>query len=141
MFAPALPTHATERRLYPRIVIGANHPHRFGFPPMPGAVDEGWKPATIPARARVESVRAASPRRGWSSLVCMNFDFRFRDENGDWRSAGHHKGSDRAEALQGLAKRNGGPMPAGRYMSRPRGRQRDWDLFVIDDEGNIGQAD
>ncbi len=71
----------------------------------------------------------------------MNFDFRFRNEDGEWETAGHHKGDDRAAALRGLAKRNGGAMPAGRYMSRPRGRQRDWDLFTLDDEGNISQAD
>jgi hypothetical protein len=28
-------------------------------------------------------------------------------------------------------------MPAGTYMSRPRGRQKDWDLFSLDQDGQI----
>jgi hypothetical protein len=32
-------------------------------------------------------------------------------------------------------------MPAGRYMSRPRGRQKDWDLFVLDQQGRITPVD
>jgi hypothetical protein len=85
--------------------------------------------------------RRLSPRAaGWSSLRQVNYDFRFKNAMGEWESVGHHKGDDRAAAFDGLIKRNGGEMPAGRYMSRPRGRQRDWDLFSLDREGNISLA-
>ena len=53
----------------------------------------------------------------------------------------HQKGPDRAAAFQALAERTGRTMPAGRYMSRPRSRQKDWDLFHLDHQGNITRAD
>lgn len=68
------------------------------------------------------------------------FDFRFRSVDGHWKSVGHQKGRDRAAALDGLARRNGGDLPPGRYMSRPRGRQRDWDLFDLDDTGAVSRV-
>ena len=71
----------------------------------------------------------------------MDFDFRFRNSEGKWESTGHCKGADREAAFRGLTERTTRPMPAGRYMSRPRGRQRDWDLFWLDQQGNITQAD
>jgi len=66
----------------------------------------------------------------------MDFDFRFRNTQGKWESSGHKKGVDRASAFRALTKQAGG-MPAGEYMSRPRGRQKDWDLFSLDQQGNI----
>ena len=70
----------------------------------------------------------------------MDFDFRFRNEHGKWESAGHKRGPDREAAFQALAEKCGG-MPAGRYMSRPRTRQRDWDTFMVDRDGSIVVAD
>jgi hypothetical protein len=69
----------------------------------------------------------------------VDFDFRYRNEHGKWESAGHRRGTDRASAFAALAEKAGG-LPAGRYMSRPRSRQRDWDLFVLDGDGKITQA-
>jgi hypothetical protein len=66
----------------------------------------------------------------------MDFDFRFRNSSGKWESTGHRRGPDRAAAFKALRESAGG-MPAGRYMSRPRGRQKDWDLFSLDQQGNI----
>jgi hypothetical protein len=71
----------------------------------------------------------------------MDFDFRFRNEHGKWESAGHRRGTDREAAFQALAEKTDGGMPAGRYMSRPRTRQKDWDLFVLDRDGRIVQTD
>ena len=71
----------------------------------------------------------------------MDFDFRFRNTSGKWQSSGHHKGADSAAAFEALMERADGDMPAGRYMSRPRGRQKDWDLFSLDHQGNITPAD
>jgi hypothetical protein len=70
----------------------------------------------------------------------MNFDFRFRNQAGKWEFKGHRKGADRAAAIQSLVEA-GVDFPAGRYMSRPRGRQKDWDLFVLDTEGQITGAE
>jgi hypothetical protein len=67
----------------------------------------------------------------------MEFDFRFKNSAGKWESAGHKKGADRAAAVRALC--SDGGLPAGRYMSRPRGRQKDWDLFVLDQAGQITQ--
>lgn len=69
----------------------------------------------------------------------MDFDFRFRNEHGKWESAGHKRGSDREAAFRALAEKEGG-MPAGRYMSRPRTRQRDWDTFSLDRDGTISSS-
>jgi hypothetical protein len=71
----------------------------------------------------------------------VDFDFRFRNAHGKWESAGHRRGTDRAAAFQALAEKTAGGMPAGRYMSRPRTRQKDWDLFSLDRDGRIIQAD
>ena len=69
----------------------------------------------------------------------MNYDFRYKNEHGKWESAGHSKGSDRSSAFQTLIEKADGGMPAGTYMSRPRGRQKDWDLFLLDPDGNIAR--
>jgi hypothetical protein len=70
----------------------------------------------------------------------VDFDFRYRNEHGKWESAGHRRGTDRESAFEALAEKAGG-LPPGKYMSRPRTRQRDWDLFVLDGEGKITHAD
>ncbi len=67
----------------------------------------------------------------------MDFDFRFRNTSGKWESVGHRKGADRAEALEALGERTPGGLRPGRYMSRPRSRQKDWDLFSLDPDGKI----
>ena len=67
----------------------------------------------------------------------MDFDFRFRNTSGKWESVGHRKGADRAEAFAGLRERTPGGLRPGRYMSRPRSRQKDWDLFSLDPDGGI----
>jgi hypothetical protein len=60
----------------------------------------------------------------------MVFDFRHKDVEGKWRSSGHRKGLTRDAAFASLEQKNG-PMPPGRYMSRPRdGRTKNWDLFI-----------
>jgi hypothetical protein len=64
----------------------------------------------------------------------VDFDFRFKNSEGKWKSVGHSRGTDRAAAFRALA---GDPMPPGRYMSRPRGRQRHWDVFSLDQDGII----
>jgi hypothetical protein len=66
----------------------------------------------------------------------MHFDFRFLNAAGKWESKGHHKGADRTAALQSMSDA-GVEFPAGKYMSRPRGRQKNWDLFSLDHEGQI----
>ena len=59
----------------------------------------------------------------------MVFDFRHKNIEGKWRSSGHHKGLTRDSAFASLEEKSG-PMPPGRYMSRPRdGRTKNWDLF------------
>ncbi len=68
----------------------------------------------------------------------MHYDFRFLNSAGKWESKGHRKGSDRTAALQGLSDA-GVEFPSGKYMSRPRGRQKDWDIFYLDHEGHITQ--
>ena len=45
-----------------------------------------------------------------------------------------------ASAMRGLGDA-GVELPAGRYMSRPRGRQKDWDLFLLDRDGTITRVD
>jgi hypothetical protein len=67
----------------------------------------------------------------------MDFDFRFRNASGKWESVGHTRGANRLVALEGLEQRTPGGLRPGRYMSRPRGRQKDWDLFSVDREGEI----
>jgi hypothetical protein len=60
----------------------------------------------------------------------MVFDFRHKNREGHWKSSGHRKGVDRDAAFASLEEKFG-PMPAGRYMSRPRdGRTRDWEPFT-----------
>ena len=77
----------------------------------------------------------ASPRP--SSLGNVDFDFRFRNPNGKWESAGHRRGDDRLAALEAMSKSSPGGLRPGRYMSRPRSRQKDWDLFSVDLDGQI----
>jgi hypothetical protein len=60
----------------------------------------------------------------------MVYDFRHKSESGQWKSHGHRKGETRDAAFAALEQKNG-PMPSGRYMSRPRdGRTKNWDLFT-----------
>jgi hypothetical protein len=57
------------------------------------------------------------------------FDFRHKNVEGKWTSKGHRKGANRDDAFRSLDEKYG-PMPSGRYMSRPRdGRTKNWDLF------------
>jgi hypothetical protein len=67
----------------------------------------------------------------------VDFDFRFQIASGKWESVGHRKGDDRLAAFEALAKRTPSGLGPGRYMSRPRSRQRDWDLFTVDADGKI----
>lgn len=67
----------------------------------------------------------------------MDFDFRYRNTSGKWESVGHKKAADWQTALEGLREKTPGGLPPGRYMSRPRGRQKDWDLFALDRDGAI----
>lgn len=69
----------------------------------------------------------------------MHFDFRFLNSTGKWESKGHRRGPDRTSALQAMGDA-GVEFPAGRYMSRPRGRQKDWDLFTLDQDGRITEG-
>jgi hypothetical protein len=67
----------------------------------------------------------------------MDFDFRFRNSTGKWESAGHGRAADWVTAFEGLREKTPGGLRPGRYMSRPRGRQKDWDLFSLDRDGEI----
>jgi hypothetical protein len=67
----------------------------------------------------------------------MDFDFRFRNTSGKWESVGHRRGANWRAALERLEEGTPGGLPPGRYMSRPRGRQKDWDLFSLDRDGEI----
>jgi hypothetical protein len=67
----------------------------------------------------------------------MDFDFRFRNASGKWESVGHRSGADWKVALERLEERTAGGLPPGQYMSRPRGRQKDWDLFSLDRDGAV----
>jgi hypothetical protein len=59
----------------------------------------------------------------------MVFDFRHKNLEGKWRSSGFRKGDTRDEAFAALEAKKG-PMPPGRYMSRPRdGRTKNWTPF------------
>jgi hypothetical protein len=79
-------------------------------------------------------------KRRSSSLEAVNFDFRFRNANGKWESVGHQRGADRTAAFEELREKTPGGFAPGRYMSRPRTRQKDWDLFSLDRDGKITQA-
>jgi hypothetical protein len=70
----------------------------------------------------------------------MDFDFRFRNASGKWEFVGHRKAADRDAALEGLRERMPSGLRPGRYMSRPRGRQKDWDLFSLDRDGRISTS-
>ena len=60
----------------------------------------------------------------------MVFDFRHKNAEGKWRSSGYRKGDTRDEAFASLEAKEG-PMPSGRYMSRPRdGRTKNWTPFT-----------
>ncbi len=60
----------------------------------------------------------------------MVFDFRHKNVEGKWRSSGFRKGDTRDAAFASLEEKNG-PMPPGRYMSRPRdGRTKNWTPFT-----------
>jgi hypothetical protein len=67
----------------------------------------------------------------------MDFDFRFRQISGKWEAVGCRKAADWQTALEKLRENTPGGLPPGRYMSRPRGRQKDWDLFALDADGKI----
>jgi hypothetical protein len=66
----------------------------------------------------------------------VKFDFRFRNAHGVWESKGHRSGSDREGAVRAMGTAVGG-LQAGEYMSRPRGRQKDWDVFSLDHTGRV----
>jgi hypothetical protein len=70
----------------------------------------------------------------------MDFDFRFRNASGKWESVGHRKAADWVAALESLREKTPGGLRPGRYMSRPRGRQKDWDLFSLDRDGEISTS-
>jgi len=70
----------------------------------------------------------------------MDFDFRFRNAGGKWESAGHGRAADWMTAFETLRSKQPDGMRPGRYMSRPRGRQKDWDLFYLDRDGRIVTA-
>ncbi|HEY5333697.1 MAG TPA: glycosyltransferase family 4 protein [Solirubrobacterales bacterium] len=72
-----------------------------------------------------------------SRVEGMDFDFRFRNASGRWESVGHRKGANWMVALEALEERTPGGLPPGRYMSRPRGRQKDWDLFLKEPDGAV----
>ncbi len=60
----------------------------------------------------------------------MVFDFRHKNLEGKWKASGISKGECRDSAFDALAAKRG-PMPEGRYMSRPRdGHTKDWGLFT-----------
>jgi hypothetical protein len=67
----------------------------------------------------------------------MDFDFRFRQTSGKWETVGHRRAADWETALEKLMEKTPGGLPPGRYMSRPRGRQKDWDLFSVDPDGKV----
>ncbi len=67
----------------------------------------------------------------------MDFDFRFRQISGKWEAVGCRKAADWETALEKLRENTAGGLPPGRYMSRPRGRQKDWDLFSLDADGKV----
>jgi hypothetical protein len=61
---------------------------------------------------------------------CVVYDFRYKNASGEWKSTGHRKGETRDAAFASLEAKFG-PLPAGKYMSRPRdGRTKNWDLFT-----------
>ena len=58
--------------------------------------------------------------------MSMVFDFRHKAADGKWRSSGFRKGDTRDAAFASLEAKKG-PLPPGRYMSRPRdGRTKNW---------------
>jgi hypothetical protein len=67
----------------------------------------------------------------------VDYDFRFRNSSGKWESVGHRRGADWMVALADLKERTPGGLPPGRYMCRPRGRQKDWDLFSLERDGQV----
>ncbi len=72
-----------------------------------------------------------APQLAVSATVgAMVFDFRHKNIEGKWKSSGHRKGDTRDAAFAALEAKIG-PLPPGRYMSRPRdGRTKNWDLFT-----------
>jgi hypothetical protein len=70
----------------------------------------------------------------------MEFDFRFQNASGKWESVGHRRAADSTAALERLIEATPGGLPPGRYMSRPRGRQKDWDLFSLNPDGQISSG-
>jgi hypothetical protein len=84
-------------------------------------------------------VGAAPPRAvpRPSSLDNVHFDFRFQNSNGKWESAGNRRGEDRPAAIEAMSQATPGGLRPGHYMSRPRSRQKDWDLFSVDPDGQI----
>ena len=62
--------------------------------------------------------------------MSMVYDFRHKTADGKWRSSGYRKGDTRDAAFASLEAKKG-PLPAGRYMSRPRdGRTKNWTPFT-----------
>jgi len=75
--------------------------------------------------------RTAAPQAAISvTVIAMVFDFRHKNIEGKWKSSGHRKGDTRDAAFAALDAKTG-PLPPGKYMSRPRdGRTKNWDLFT-----------
>jgi hypothetical protein len=70
------------------------------------------------------------PRGPSVTVGGMVFDFRHKTISGQWKSSGHRKGDTRDAAFAALEAKVG-PLPSGKYMSRPRdGRTKNWDLFT-----------
>jgi hypothetical protein len=93
-----------------------------------GAVT-GWKDLTAERKAEYAGLVAPYlleiDREG-----AMVFDFRHKNTEGKWKSTGFRKGVTREAAFASLEQKQG-PMPSGRYMSRPRdGRTKNWTPFT-----------
>ena len=79
------------------------------------------------ARAPLAEARTSAGPIGYGRGVI--FDFRFKDDQGKWKSLGHRKGLTRDAAFASLQEKTGSTS-ATEYMSRPRdGRTRKWDPF------------
>ena len=93
---------------------------------LPGKRVSGLRSA--PGRERLLPVRSPNLRMGYGPR--MVFDFRHKNIEGKWKSSGHRKGDTRDAAFAALEAKVG-PLPPGKYMSRPRdGRTKNWDLFT-----------
>jgi hypothetical protein len=87
-------------------------------------------PASPSPVSKAEGGPAGRPRGVIRYGRRMVFDFRHKTISGQWKSSGHRKGDTRDAAFAALEAKVG-PLPSGKYMSRPRdGRTKNWDLFT-----------